>query len=207
MVVPLIDSVLYPRPVVARRHTSICFGENKIFPSLIRLSLLSGAHPPYFQLWWVRTSTGFYSRFILASDSSLRFRVCPLRLIRAIRTRFRSASAPEGLKLAADGNSPVHHSRGTRSAVTPYGAIGLPLLVSARVQVLFHSPLPGCFSSFGRPTGSLSVAKEYLALRGGPREFPRGFSCPAVLGCHLRQRRLSGTGLSPSVVGHSNPFP
>ena len=28
---------------------------------------------------------------------------------------------------------------------------------------------------------ALSVTKEYLALEGGPSDFPQGFSCPAVL--------------------------
>ena len=42
-------------------------------------------------------------------------------------------------------------------------------------------PSQGCFSPFPHGTGSLSVAGEYLALRDGPRRFPRDFSCPAVL--------------------------
>jgi hypothetical protein len=42
-------------------------------------------------------------------------------------------------------------------------------------------PSQGCFSPFPHGTGSLSVANEYLALRDGPRRFPRDFSCPAVL--------------------------
>jgi hypothetical protein len=42
-------------------------------------------------------------------------------------------------------------------------------------------PSQGCFSPFPHGTGSLSVASEYLALRDGPRSFPRDFSCPAVL--------------------------
>src|SRR5687767_9636937 len=42
-------------------------------------------------------------------------------------------------------------------------------------------PSQGCFSPFPHGTGSLSVAREYLALRDGPRRFPRDFSCPAVL--------------------------
>ena len=44
-------------------------------------------------------------------------------------------------------------------------------------------PSQGCFSPFPHGTGSLSVAREYLALRDGPRRFPRDFSCPAVLRC------------------------
>jgi hypothetical protein len=42
-------------------------------------------------------------------------------------------------------------------------------------------PSQGCFSPFPHGTCSLSVAREYLALRDGPRRFPRDFTCPAVL--------------------------
>jgi hypothetical protein len=42
-------------------------------------------------------------------------------------------------------------------------------------------PSQGCFSPFPHGTGSLSVAREYLALEDGPPGFPRDFSCPAVL--------------------------
>ena len=42
-------------------------------------------------------------------------------------------------------------------------------------------PSQGFFSPFPHGTGSLSVAKSYLALRDGPRRFPRDFTCPAVL--------------------------
>ena len=42
-------------------------------------------------------------------------------------------------------------------------------------------PSQGFFSPFPHGTGSLSVAREYLALRDGPRRFPRDFTCPAIL--------------------------
>ena len=42
--------VLYLRALVAGRYTSIYFGENQLYPSLISLSLLSTAHPLNFQL-------------------------------------------------------------------------------------------------------------------------------------------------------------
>ena len=45
----------------------------------------------------------------------------------------------------------------------------------------YFTPLPGYFSPFPHGTSSLSVAREYLALRGGPRGFRPGFPCPAVL--------------------------
>ena len=62
----------------------------------------------------------------------------------------------------------VRHSPPTACRHTVSGTISLPS--------------QGCFSPFPHGTGSLSVAREYLALRDGPRRFPRDFTCPAVLG-------------------------
>ena len=56
----------------------------------------------------------------------------------------------------------------------------LPQLVNTGFQVLFHSP-PGVLFTFPSQYFALSVTKEYLALRGGPRLFPQGFSCLVVL--------------------------
>ena len=56
----------------------------------------------------------------------------------------------------------------------------LPQLVNTGFQVLFHSP-PGVLFTFPSQYSALSVTKEYLALRGGPRSFPQGFSCLVVL--------------------------
>ena len=50
-----------------------------------------------------------------------------------------------------------------------------------KVSGTISLPSQGYFSPFPHGTGSLSVAKEYLALRDGPRRFPRDSSCPAVL--------------------------
>ena len=81
------------------------------------------------------------------------------------------------LNLAGHPHSPVHSTKGTPSS--PWG---LRLLVGTRFQVLFHSA-PAVLFTFPSRYSSLSVAKEYLALGGGPPRFPRDFSCPAVLGC------------------------
>ena len=51
-------------------------------------------------------------------------------------------------------------------------------------------PSPGCFSPFPHGTSSLSVIGTYLALRDGPREFRRGSTCPAVLGCPAQGGKL-----------------
>ncbi len=65
------------------------------------------------------------------------------------------------------GPTEVGHSPPTACRYTVSGTISLPS--------------QGFFSPFPHGTGSLSVAREYLALRDGPRSFPRDFSCPVVL--------------------------
>ena len=42
-------------------------------------------------------------------------------------------------------------------------------------------PLSGFFSPFPHGTGSLSLTREYLAFRDGPRSFRQDSSCPDVL--------------------------
>ena len=59
-------------------------------------------------------------------------------------------------------------------------ACALPQLVNIGFQVLFHSP-PGVLFTFPSQYYALSVTKEYLALGGGPPEFPQGSTCLAVL--------------------------
>ena len=56
----------------------------------------------------------------------------------------------------------------------------LPQLVNTGFQALFHSP-PGVLFTFPSQYYALSVTKEYLALGGGPPDFPQGFSCLVVL--------------------------
>ena len=72
----------------------------------------------------------------------------------------------------------------------------LPQLVNTGFQVLFHSP-PGVLFTFPSQYYALSVTKEYLALRGGPRSFPQGFSCLVVLWILLGYFRLRIRGFHP----------
>ena len=72
----------------------------------------------------------------------------------------------------------------------------LPQLVDTGFQVLFHSP-PGVLFTFPSQYYALSVTKEYLALRGGPRSFPQGFSCLVVLWILLGYFRLRIRGFHP----------
>ena len=62
------------------------------------------------------------------------------------------------------------------------------------------------FSPFLHSTGSLSVSREYLALRDGPRRFAPDFSCPGLLRCPFDFLRISLTGLSPSTATISIVF-
>ncbi len=43
-------------------------------------------------------------------------------------------------------------------------------------------------------------------MRDGPRRFPRGSTCPGVLGCQLTPPPPSPTGLSPALAGLPRPF-
>ena len=58
--------------------------------------------------------------------------------------------------------------------------MGLSQVAGTGFQVLFHSP-PGVLFTFPSRYYSLSVTKEYLALRGGPRSFRQGFTCLVLL--------------------------
>src|SRR5205823_13873589 len=84
-----------------------------------------------------------------------------------------------------------------------------------------HSPLTACrhvvSGSLSSPCrgsshlslallGSLSVTREYLALRDGPRRFRPASTCLVLLRCRIDQRLLSPTGLSPATAPHSRGF-
>ena len=79
------------------------------------------------------------------------------------------------LNLASTGNSPDRSTKSTRLHFNV-----LPQLVNTGFQVLFHSP-PGVLFTFPSQYYALSVTKEYLALEGGPSDFPQGFTCLVVL--------------------------
>ncbi len=80
------------------------------------------------------------------------------------------------LTLPLRSNSLAHSSIGTPS----HAQVVLRLLVGTRFQGLFHSP-PGVLFTF--PSRYLFTIGHhgYLALDGGPPEFPRNFTCSVVL--------------------------
>ena len=123
----------------------------------------------------VRSSIAFYGNFNLDMGRSPGFGSAPTDYIRPIQTWFPFGSIPLVLNLASKRNSPDRSTKSTRSHLNV-----LPQLVNTGFQVLFHSP-PGVLFTFPSQYYALSVTKEYLALGGGPPDFPQGFSCLVVL--------------------------
>jgi hypothetical protein len=118
------------------------------------------------------------------------------RTERPVQTRFRCAYAYR-LKLARHTNSLTHYTKGTPSPLRAPTVCRLP--VSGALSL----PSSGCFSPFPHGTGSLSVAREYLGLEGGPPMFRQGFTCPALL---ESSSILTRTGLSPAEARLSRRF-
>src|SRR6266481_1978153 len=94
-----------------------------------------------------------------------------------------------------------------RRQAFPLRGIALRPLVGVWFQV-HCPPLVGVLPIFrSRYWVSLSVAKEYLALRDGPRRFEPAFTCPALLRNSARDPLPTRTGLSPSTVELSRSLP
>ena len=154
----------------------------------------------------VRSSTAFYGGFNLDMDRSPGFgSACtdsgPLK------TRFPFGSGPSVLNLARTGNSPDRSTKSTRLHLNV-----LPQFVNTGFQVLFHSP-PGVLFTFPSQYYALSVTKEYLALGGGPPDFPQGSTCLAVLWIPPGPSRFRLRGFHPlrpafpgCLANFSGPF-
>ena len=128
---------------------------------------------------WLRSSTGFYSCFNLAMDRSPGFG--------SASSDFTPFSDLVSLRLRTSMylTSPVSATRRTvLQKVRGQPRKGFPLFVNTRFQVLFHSP-PGVLFTVPSQYCALSVTESYLALGGGPPNFPQGSTCLAVLWCPL----------------------
>ena len=121
------------------------------------------------------------------------------RLNALLRLGFPSAPRLKRLTL------PAHTTRRTVLQKVRGSSYDVPQLADTGFQVLFHSP-PGVLFTFPSQYYALSVTKEYLALGGGPPDFPQGSTCLAVLWIPLVPILLSSTGLSPSLAGLPRPF-
>ena len=148
----------------------------------------------------VRTSIAFYGNFILDMGRSPGFGSTLTDLTRPIKTWFPFGSGPLVLNLASKSNSPDRSTKSTRLNFKV-----LPQLVNTGFQVLFHSP-PGVLFTVPSQYYALSVTKEYLGLRGGPRVFPQGFSCLVVLWIPPCQISFHVRGFHPLWQAFPKPF-
>ena len=149
---------------------------------------------------WVRSSTTFYSGFNLDMDRSPGFGSAYSDSSALLTLAFTSAPPLNGL------TSPESATRRTvLQKVRGCTLMVIPQLVNTGFQVLFHSP-PGVLFTFPSQYYALSVTKEYLALRGGPRAFPQGFSCLVVLWIPLCQFVFRLRGFHPLWPVFPGPF-
>ena len=149
---------------------------------------------------WVRSSIAFYGNFNLDMDRSPGFGSTPADSLALFRLGFPSAPGLKPLTLPAGVTRRTVLQKVRGSA---YKAV--PQLVNIWFQVLFHSP-PGVLFTVPSQYYALSVTKEYLALRGGPRVFPQGFSCLVVLWIPPCRSRFRLRGFHPLWPAFPKPF-
>ncbi len=123
-------------------------------------------------------------------------------VLRPIQARFPSGSALCALNLASTGSSPDRSTKSTRSHAHAHA----PAACRHRVSGSLSLPSRGPFHLSFTVLYAIGHCR-YLALRGGPRAFPLGSSCPVVLrhppACALAPR----TGLSPPMAGLPSAVP
>ena len=123
---------------------------------------------------WVRSSTTSYGSFNLDMDRSPGFGSMISDSNVLLTLAFASAPDLKSLTL------PLIITRRTVLQKVRRRTFVLRQLVNTGFQVLFHSP-PGVLFTFPSQYYALSVTKEYLALRGGPRIFSQGSTCLDLL--------------------------
>ena len=140
------------------------FGEYELSPSLISLSPLPSVHWNTFQRIPIRTSSWCYPTFILTKGRSLGFASTHSDYHALLRLAF--ASAPYLRYLTLPGKVTrrfiMQKARRHNQKIAPTAC---RQTVSGTISLLCSR----CFSPFLHSTGSLSVSREYLALRDGPR--------------------------------------
>ena len=177
------------------------FGEYELSPSLISLSPLPSVHWNTFQRIPIRTSSWCYPTFILTKGRSLGFASTHSDYTALLRLAFASAPDLKSLTLPEKVTRRfiMQKARRHNQKIAPTAC---RQTVSGTISLLCSR----CFSPFLHSTGSLSVSREYLALRDVPRWFTQNFSCSALLRIPLGFIKESYTGLSPSTAVFSKTF-
>ena len=149
---------------------------------------------------WVRSSIAFYGNFNLDMDRSPGFGSTPADSLALFRLGFPSAPGLRPLTLPAGVTR-----RTVLQKVRGWARKALPQLVNIWFQVLFHSP-PGVLFTVPSQYYALSVTKEYLALRGGPRMFSQGSTCLDLLWIPLCLSSFHLRGFHPLWLAFPKPF-
>ena len=147
----------------------------------------------------VRSSTTSYGSFNLDMDRSPGFGSMISDSVVLLTLAFASAPDLKSLTL------PLIITRRTVLQKVRRRTFVLRQLVNTGFQVLFHSP-PGVLFTFPSQYYALSVTKEYLALRGGPRSFPQGFTCLVVLWILPCSLAFRVRGFHPLWLAFPKPF-
>ena len=169
------------------------------------LSILHTGHPPVFQHWWVRTSMGCYPHFILPLRSSRGFASTAADRCALFGLAFASAARQRRLTLLVTVSRRIIMQKARRQAFPPEGGHSPPTACRRVVSGSLSSPGRGSSHLSLALLGTLSVAREYLALGDGPPGFGPASTCPGLLRYRLTRFPPSPTGLSPAVVEHSRP--
>ena len=98
------------------------------------------------------------------------------------RLAFALAPGLQSLNLAPHSKSPDHSSIGMPSPTSRQA----PTFCRPTVSDLFHSP-PGVLFTFPSRYWYTIGGQGYLALEGGPPDFPQDFSCPVVLRVYAKR--------------------
>ena len=148
---------------------------------------------------WVRSSTTSYGSFNLDMDRSPGFGSMISDSVVLLTLAFASAPDLKSLTL------PLIITRRTVLQKVRRRTCVLRQLVNTGFQVLFHSP-PGVLFTFPSQYYALSVTKEYLALRGGPRMFSQGSTCLDLLWIPPCQLIFRLRGFHPLWPAFPKPF-
>ena len=154
---------------------------------MIRLSLLPTGHPLGFQPKWVRSSTRYNPRFNLPMGRSRSFASTTNDKIALFRLGFPTAPARKALttpqtvtrriimqKARRHTWPPTQHLRTKTSTKCWVGGHSAPTACRHTVSGSLSSPNRGTSHLSVALLSLLSVVREYLALRDGPRSFSRG---------------------------------
>ena len=142
----------------------------------MRLSLLPTSHPLGFQPKWVRSSTRYNPRFNLLMGSSRSFAPTAGDNVALFRLGFPGASTRKVLT-----RPPTVTRRIIMQKARRHTFDRAPTACRRMVSGSLSSPSRGSSHLSVALLSSLSVVREYLALRDGPRRFSRDSTWPGLL--------------------------